>query len=117
MMDWFLPLIGGLGLGSLLKGIVDYFLATKSKANDRLYNEKRETYLGLLNAMHESEIHPSPENAKAYGNWHNRCKLFGSHGVIEASQRYIDTSADVQSDARKKAFEELFLEMRKDMAR
>jgi len=71
----------------------------------------------LIHAMHESDIHPSLENAKAYGNWHNRCKLFGSKAVIDASQRYIDTSADVQSTNRTKAFECLFLELRKDIER
>ena len=114
-MDWLLPLIGGLGIGSLLKGIVDHLLANKSKSSDRIYNEKRETYLGLLNALHESDVRPSPENAKAYGNWHNRCKLFGSKGVIEASQRLIDSSSDVHGDARKRAYDELFLEMREDI--
>ncbi len=116
-MDWLLPLVGGLGIGSLLKGVVDYFLANRSKADDRLYQAKRETYLGLIEAMHQCDIHPSQETAKAFGNWTNRCKLFGSPEVIKAAQAYIETSADVYSKNRAQAFEALFLAMREDIRR
>jgi hypothetical protein len=116
-MDWILPLIGGLGLGSLLKGVVDYFLANRAKLNDRLYQEKRETYLGMIEAMHEADIRPSTENAKAFGNWTNRCKLFGSPEVINAAQEYISTSNDVAGAARARAFDTLFRAMRVDMRR
>jgi hypothetical protein len=51
-MDWILPLIGGLGLGlglgSLLKSVIDHFNARRALTQDRLYQEKREAYLGLL---------------------------------------------------------------------
>ena len=116
-MDWLLPLVGGLGTGSMLKGIIDHFLDKKLKIDDRLCEEKRETYLGIIDAMHEADIHPSLENAKAFGNWTNRCKLFGSPEVIAAAQAYIETSADVTSDARARAFEALFSAMRKDISR
>ncbi|MFA4994539.1 MAG: hypothetical protein WC521_04460 [Bdellovibrionales bacterium] len=115
MMDWILPLLGGLGIGTLLKGIVDHFLAVKSKSDERIYLEKRETYLGLIDAMYESDVHPSLETQKNYGKWHNRCKLYGSHAVVDASQRFIDTSSAVTGEARSKAYRELFEEMRKDL--
>jgi hypothetical protein len=114
-MDWILPLIGGLGIGSLLKGLVDHFLNKKLKTDDRLYQEKREIYFGLIDAMHQADIHPSVENAKAFGNWTNRCKLFGSPEVIAAAQACIKTSADVTGDACAKAFEALFSAMREDI--
>ncbi len=41
-MDWLFPFIGGLGIGSLLKGLVDHFLLNKSKAKERAYDEMRE---------------------------------------------------------------------------
>jgi len=114
-MDWLVALIGGLGIGSLLKGVVDHVLTTRSKADDRVYQEKREIYFGLIEAMHQSDIQPSMENAKAFGNWFNRCKLFGSPEVIAAAQAYIDTSADVTSKERAEAFDALFVAMREDI--
>lgn len=59
MTKWLLPLIGGLGIGSLLKGLVDHFLAVKTKSIDRVYQEKREAYLGLLQALREVAVKPS----------------------------------------------------------
>jgi hypothetical protein len=116
-MDWLLPLIGGLGIGSLLKGFFDHFLDKRSKGADRLYEEKREIYFGLLDALHQSDIRPSVENAKEFGNWANKCKLFGSEKVLAAVQSMIDTSVDVKSEARKDAYDALFLAMREDIKR
>ncbi len=116
-MNWLLPLLGGLGIGSLLKGVVDHFLEKRSRTDDRLYQEKRETYLGLVDALHQADVRPSMENAKAFGNWANRCKLFGSQEVIVAVQALIETSDDVKSDARTKAYEAFFSAMREDIRR
>jgi hypothetical protein len=51
-MEWILPLFGGLGLGSLLTKIVDHYLAKQQSKEMRIYQEKREAYLGLLEALH-----------------------------------------------------------------
>ena len=67
----------------------------------------------MIEAMHEADIHPSVENAKAFGNWTNRCKLFGSPKVIAAAQAYIETSDNVTGEARAKAFDALFSAMRR----
>jgi hypothetical protein len=65
--------------------------------------------------MHDADIQPSPENAKGYGNGHNRCRLFGSKQVVAASQRYIDTSSDVFGEERTRSFRELLAGMRDDL--
>ena len=114
-MEWLFPLIGGLGMGSILKGLCDHFLNNKSQKEERFYREKREAYLGLIEALHQSDVHPSLETAKNFGNWTNRCKLFGSPGVIKAAHGMIDTSNDVEGEERKKAYSALFEEMRRDM--
>ncbi len=49
-MEWVLPLLGGLGLGSALKSTIDHIVARRSLTKDRLYGEKREAYIGLLGA-------------------------------------------------------------------
>jgi hypothetical protein len=117
MMEWLLPLIGGLGIGSLLSAIVNQLLSNKMKLKGRLYEEKRETYLGLIEALRNCDIHPSRENAKAYGAWHVRCKLFGSDEVVKSSQRLIDTCNDVHGDAPARVYEDLFEAMRRDIRR
>jgi hypothetical protein len=39
-------------MGSLLKSIADHFMARRANTRDRWYQEKREAYLGLLEALH-----------------------------------------------------------------
>ena len=113
-MNWLLPLIGGLGLGSLLKGLIDYNLMRRSVSDDRSYQEMREAYLGLLDALHKAAVHPSDEHAKSYALWQTRCALFGSKAVAEAAQEMIDTN-DGPREARKAAHEKLIQAMRQDL--
>lgn len=115
-MDWLLPLIGGLGIGSLLKGVVDHFLAGRAKSSDRAYQEKREVYIGLLQALREAAVKPSNENAKAFALWHARCAIFGANEVTVAAQRLIDTDhKGTKGGARDNAYQDLINAMRKDM--
>ncbi|MDD3181421.1 MAG: hypothetical protein PHD48_01235 [Alphaproteobacteria bacterium] len=112
-MDWFFPLVGGLGIGSLLKGIVDHFLVNKTKVKERSYQEMREAYLGLLESLHDAAVYPSDENAKAYALWQTRCKLFGSERVSKAAQNMVDTNED--RNGRFLAHGELLDAMREDL--
>ncbi len=111
-MDWF-PLIGYLGIGALLKGIVDHLLNKRAQTHSRLYNEKREAYLGLLQALHNAAVRPSDENAKTYALWQARCRLFGSERVYKAAQMMIDTNDD--REGRHRADKELLDAMRDDL--
>lgn len=86
-MEWILPLVGGLGLGWLLKSIIDHFIARRAITRDRLYQEKREAYFGLLDALHQAATKPSDENSKTYALWQTRCQLFGSPDVSRLCPR------------------------------
>lgn len=80
-MEWLLRLLGGLGLGSLLKSIIDHLYSRRAVVGDRLYQEKREAYLGLLDAIHKAAVEPSPHRSKDHELWQARCQLFGSDDV------------------------------------
>lgn len=58
IMDWILPLIGGLGIGAVIKSVVDNFNTRRAVSQDRRYKEKREAYLGLLSALHKAAVQP-----------------------------------------------------------
>ena len=92
-MEWILPLIaglGGLGVGSLLTSVVNHFMTRRAMANDRWYQEKRQAYLGLLDALHQVAVHPSEDHSKDYDYWQTRCHLFGSKDVSQFALRIID---------------------------
>jgi hypothetical protein len=113
-MDWILPLVAGLGLGSLLKSIIDHFMSRRASNNDRWYQERREAYLGLLNALHEAAVHPSDENSKGYALWQTRCDLFGSKEVSKYAQELVDTNEGPRA-IRNAAFQNLIQAMKTDL--
>ena len=115
-MDWVLPLIGGLGIGSLLKSMIDHFISRRAIAHDRLYQEKREAYLGLLSALHQAAVEHSDQNSKAYALWQTRCQLFGSLDVSRFAQAMVDTNDSPRSD-RDAAFQGLTNAIRQDLRR
>lgn len=112
-MEWILPLLGGLGIGSLLKSAIDHWIVRKAAASDRLYQEKREAYLGLLEALHRAAVRASDENAKNFGFWRLRCDLFGSPQVSRYAQQVAET--DGQTPERTQAFNSLVQAMRDDL--
>lgn len=111
-MDWLMPLIAGLGIGSLLKSFVDYLIARRTNAHQRWYQEKREAYLGLVEAIRKAAIKPSDEASKEFGYWKIRCELFGTTEVANLAQRMIDTTE--RTAEREVVFRELIQAMRKD---
>jgi hypothetical protein len=115
-MEWVLPLIGGLGLGSLLKSIIDHFNSRRAATQDRLYQEKREAYLGLLSALHKAALQHSNENSKEFALWQARCELFGSPEVSQFAQALVDTNNSARAE-RDSAFKGLIEAMRKDLRR
>jgi hypothetical protein len=44
----------------------------------RLYQEKRDAYIGLLAAIHAAGANPCEKNAYAYALWQVKCKVYGS---------------------------------------
>ena len=112
-MNW-AELVGGLGIGALITSIATHFMTRRAAANDRWYQEKRETYLGLLTALHEAAVRPSDERSKTYALWQTRCDLFGSAIVSRYAQRMVDTN-DGPPEEREEAFGELIKAMRADL--
>ena len=115
-MEWIMPLIGGLGLGSLLKSMIDHFVSRRALAHDRRYQERREAYLGLLTSLHKAAVEPSDENSKAYALWQTHCELFGSPEVSRYAKDIVDTN-DAPRSKRDAAFRGLVETMRSDLAR
>lgn len=115
-MEWILPLIGGLGIGSLLTSIVSYYLNKRVSFEARNYQEKREAYLGLLGALHKAAVSPSDLNSKDFALWQTRVNLFGSLQVSNAVEGIIATNDGPRSE-REKFFKILIDEMRLDLSK
>jgi len=115
-MDWIFPLIGGLGVGALLKSVVEFIFNKNITRQKVEYSEAREAYLGLLDALHKAAVEPSDKHSKDFALWQTRIQLFGSEKVAKAVQGIIDTNADSQTE-RNKFFEEMIDAMKEDLHR
>ncbi|MFZ6846207.1 hypothetical protein [Undibacterium sp. RuTC16W] len=113
-MDWILPLIGGLGLGAVIKSIIDFFLNKNTARQKIRYTEMRDAYLGLLDALHKAAIEPSDKASKDFALWHIRVQLFGSENVSNAVQGMIDTNSSPK-DERDHFYKKMISEMTKDL--
>ncbi|MCP3477687.1 hypothetical protein NLM33_46970 (plasmid) [Bradyrhizobium sp. CCGUVB1N3] len=113
-MQIVLGLLGGLGIGSLLASLVTHWITRRASIQDRWYQEQREAYLGLLQAIHDAAVAPSDEKAKAYALWQTRCDLFGSPDVARCARRIVETNDGPRSE-RDAAFRELLAAMRADL--
>lgn len=113
-MQLFFALLGGLGIGSLLTQIVTHFMTRRASAKDRLYQEKRDAFLGLLGALHDVAKLPSEDNWRAYVRWQTHCSLFASTAVMAAAAEVVDVKGAPQ-ERRNYAFQKLVHAMRLDL--
>lgn len=112
-MDSILAIFGGLGIGSLLTAVVNHFLSKKKDAAEKLYQEKKEAYIGMTRALYDAEIEPGPKNEKMFGYHLNIAKMFSSSDVIVSAQKVIESAPGSQN--RKTALDEFYEAMRKDL--
>ncbi|MEL7429631.1 MAG: hypothetical protein AAFN43_06490 [Pseudomonadota bacterium] len=110
-----LPLLTAFGLGSVFTALVQSWLASKHERAKRLFDERKEAYVGLLEAYHLAAVEPSDKNSKHFAYWQMRCDLVGSKALSEAIRKIIDTNEN--QDLRFTAHEELKEAMREDLLR
>ena len=115
-MDWVLPLLGGLGIGSMVTTLLNHYFTRRAQKSDRLQVEMREAYIGLLGSLHAAAVEPTDANQKAFALWQIRCQLFGSSEVAKFAQSIIDTN-DGPRSARTVALDGLIAAMRADLRR
>jgi hypothetical protein len=83
--------IGGI-IGSLLTTVVQSWLSHKSHLTNRNFQEKKEAYINLLDAMYKSETEPNGTTALYCGLCVNKCELVASKEVVELLYKYRETN-------------------------
>lgn len=108
-----ITLIGGIGIGSVIQVVIANRARKKELFENRTYNEMRNSYIGLLNSLHNAAVNPSDKSSKEYALWQTRVELFGSSKVSKYVQDIIDTNPGSQE--RNVAFNSLISSMRADL--
>lgn len=112
-MEWG-ALLGAFGIGAIFKSLIDELLSRNKAREARKYQEKREAYLGLLDALHQAAVAPSDANSKAFALWQTKVSIFGSERASRAVQGIIDTN-DGPKEMRQQHFVELLTAIREDL--
>jgi hypothetical protein len=61
-------LCGAFGLGSVVTAGVNYWFTVKKEKDNRRFEERKEAYIGFLDAMNNSEIEKTEEAAINVGH-------------------------------------------------
>lgn len=83
--------IGGI-IGSLLTTVVQSWLSHRSYLTNRNFQEKKEAYTNLLDAIYKSETEPNETTALYCGLCVNKCELVASKEVVELLYKYGETN-------------------------
>jgi hypothetical protein len=84
--------ISAFGLGAIVAALVQAWLSNRAYISARNFDEKKENYVGFLDAMHKSEVERTDEAAINVGHWQNRIELVGSQEVIMSCNRIKETN-------------------------
>jgi len=76
--------------------VAQYWFGEKSKRRTLAFQEKKESFVGLLNAYHQAAITSSVENAKNFAYWKVRCEIIADDKISHAIQRMIDTNENME---------------------
>lgn len=110
-----IALLTAFGLGSIITALVQAWLNTRNEEQKRKFSEKKEAYIGLLESYYQVAVNSTEANRMRFGYWQLRCELVGSKEVRTAVQAMIDSNEDKEGTTRKKAYQDLQVEMRKDL--
>jgi hypothetical protein len=109
--------LSAFGLGAIVAAFVQAWFSNRAYISKRNFEEKKESYIGFLDALHQSEVERTEKSALNVGHWQNRIELVGSRTVIGACARIKETnpiSGEVHPE-RPQALRDLKEAMRKDL--
>lgn len=105
--------LSAFGFGAIVTALVQAWLSNKSDTAKRNFQEKKECYIGLLDAYHKAAVERTNAAAKNFAFWQMRCELVAPKNVREVIQEIIDTNDD--REKRYIAHEKLKDVLRKDL--
>lgn len=96
-MDNIISLLTAFGLGSIVTTGFQAWLAQKSSREDRRFCEKKEAYLGLLDALRRA-AHEKQDEAYNFAFWKMRSDIVSSNAVRNAVESVVNTRDDHSSN-------------------
>ena len=111
-MDVF-QIISGVGAGAFVTTLFQIWNTRKTEAQKRQFQEKKECYVGLLEAYHKAAVENTDIAAKNFAYWQMRCELVAPKEVRMAIVDIVNTNG--MKEERNIAHENLKRLLRKDL--
>ncbi|WP_291729855.1 hypothetical protein [Leisingera sp. F5] len=96
-----------------MTAVVQSWLSSRTKALERSFQERKEAYIGLLEAYHRAAVNGTDESAKSFAYWQMRCEIVGPQPVRDSIEEIIASNTDRKG--RSHAHEKLKSSIRKDL--
>lgn len=109
----FAAFFGGIGAGSVITSLIQYFLNRKAQKAEYLQKERNQAYTDLLSSLESLNLANSIENKKRFGFCAARVEILASDEVNKALHHFWKT--DIETPARDEAFKSLLMAMRSDL--
>ena len=108
-----ITLLTAFGAGSVITAFVQWYFNSRTANQTRNFNEKKEAYVGLLEAYREVAIEGTDSAAKNFAYWQLRCELVSPQSLRSAIRQLIESPPN--TTARQEAHDLLQNEMRLDL--
>ena len=103
--------ITAFGLGSIVSVIVQSWLAQRADTAKRMFQEKKECYVGLLEARNRCRMAPTMQSTQDLELWRLRCELVAPNTIREVLGKTSEQNEAIQIAA----YEELKRLFREDL--
>lgn len=111
-MDW-MALLTAFGLGSIVSALVQALLKRSEVTSNRRFTEKREAFIGFLEAYASLATLQTDAAAKQFAYWEIRCQIVAHKRVSIALAELKQSAPDSQE--RDAAHAALIEAMRRDL--
>ena len=108
-----LEYLSSFGLGAVVVTLVQTLLNLYHEKRTRAFNEKKEAFVGLLDAYRQVAIKNTDQERKKFDYWQIRCELVSNTKIRQAIQSLKDTNPNTVE--RFEAHETLTRLLRKDL--
>jgi hypothetical protein len=79
----FIALLTAFGVGSIMTAIIQFWLSARATGKQRMYDERKAAYIGLLQSWKEYEsAEPSKRGEYEIGHWLLRSQLVASEPTL-----------------------------------
>ena len=81
--------LSAFGLGAIFSAFIQGFLAYRIDLSKRRFQEKKECYIGFLDAIYKSDKEQNADTSFYLSHWINRIELIGSKDVQYQCLRFL----------------------------